>query len=175
MIKKVALFAFIVLIIVLALAPLVSLLRGEPSIAVAVRSWSMEPVLTRGDMVFIRPTGENYDYKTGQVIVFQPEKQQDNAWIMHRIVGGNTESGFITRGDASNETDQDRDYTPVQPEQIAGIAMFLGDHILKIPYLGNLMLFFSEDMDNPFLFTVFLSILALLIIWTPKNKSRDSN
>jgi len=170
--KKIVVFVFITLIIVLALVPPVSLLRGEPSIAVAVRSWSMEPLLTRGDLVFIRPVRAGYEYQNGQVIVFQPGHRGDE-WVMHRIVDGDAEDGFITRGDASDQTDQDRDYAPVRPEQIAGVALFLGGLILKIPYLGNLMLFFSEDLNNPLLLTVFLSILALLLIWTPKSKNRD--
>ena len=170
MYKKAGLFILISLLILLSLAPLVSNMLGEPTIAVAVRSWSMEPVLTRGDLVFLWPTGDNFNYQTGQVIAFRAEESRSGNWVMHRIVGGDKESGFITRGDASSSTDQEKNYPPIEPEWIAGIAIPVGGFLLKIPYAGNLVLFFGENMENPYLLTVFLALLALLLLWNPKDK-----
>jgi len=166
--KRASFLILILLLILLSLAPVVSNLLGRPVIAVAVRSWSMEPVLTRGDLVFLLPTGENFNYRAGQVIAFRAEDNSKSRWVMHRIVGGNRDNGFITRGDASSSTDQDRNYPPIKPAWIAGIAIPVGGFLLKIPYAGNLVLFFGENMENPFLLTVFLALLALLILWTPK-------
>ncbi len=86
---------------------------------------------------------------------------------MHRIVGDDRENGFITPGDASNSTDQEMNYPPIRAEWIAGIAIPLGDYLLKIPCVGNLLLFFGEYLGNPFLLTIFMAILALLFLWAP--------
>lgn len=172
MLKKAGTFLLLSLIILLGISPLVSFLREKPTIAVAIRSFSMEPALTRGDLVFIWPTGKNYNYRPGQVIVFRSEEQGINNWTMHRIVGGDAKSGFITAGDAAEQSDQERHFPPIDPEWVAAVTIFIGNYPLKIPYLGNLMLYFSENLKNPFLFTIFLSILALLIAWTPNHKNR---
>lgn len=168
MVRKICLAILLFLIITLSLAPLLSNLFNRPLIAVAVRSWSMEPALTRGDMVFIWPTGKNYNYSEGQVIVFRTEDSSPDRWVMHRIVAGDAESGFITRGDASSRTDQEARFPPIEPEWIAGVAIAPADHIIKLPYFGNLVLYFGENLQNPFLLTVFLSILAMLLLWKPK-------
>lgn len=171
MYKKVGAVTIISLLILLSLTPLVSNMLGRPVIAVAVRSWSMEPVLTRGDLVFLWPTGESFNYQDGQVVVFQGEESRGDNWVMHRIVGGDRESGFITRGDANNRTDQEQNYPPIEPEWIAGTAIPVGNYLLKIPYAGNLVLFFGENMGNPYLFTVFITLLTLLLLWTPQKTS----
>ncbi len=169
MLKRASFLILISLLILLSVTPLVSNMLDRPTIAVAVRSWSMEPVLTRGDLVFLWPTGESFNYRTGQVIAFRTEDSRSSRWVMHRIVGGDREKGFITRGDASKSTDQEKNYPPIEPEWIAGIAVPLGDYLLKIPYVGNLVLFFGENLENPYLLTVFLALLVLLLLWTPKD------
>ncbi len=168
MYRKICLALLLFLIILLSLAPLLSNLFNRPLIAAAVRSWSMEPVVTRGDLVFLWPTGVNYNYSEGQVIIFRSEDSRPDSWVMHRIVGGDAESGFITRGDASSKTDQAGRFPPIKPEWIAGVAIAPGGYIIKLPYFGNLILYFGENLQNPFLLTIFLSILAMLLIWKPK-------
>lgn len=168
MYKKVCAAIFLFLIIIISLAPLLSFVFNKPVIAVAVSSWSMEPVVTRGDLIFIWPTGSNYSYSEGQVIIFRPGDSDVDRWVMHRIVGGDAEKGFITKGDASRRTDQDSRFPPINPDWIAGVPLSTGNYIYKIPYVGNIILYFGENLQNPFLVTVFLSILALLVLWKPK-------
>jgi signal peptidase I len=166
--KKACTALFLFFMIIISLSPLLAYVFKKPVIVAAVSSWSMEPVVTRGDLIFIWPTGDNYSYTEGQVIIFRPGDSDTDRWVMHRIVGGDAERGFTTRGDASSRTDQDNRFPPIKPEWIAGVPLSIGTYIFKIPYLGNLMLYFGENLQNPFLLTVFLSVLALLILWKPK-------
>ena len=53
MLKKWGNAAFIVLVSVLLLMLLLTLVRQQPTGVVAIRSYSMEPLITRGDLVFI--------------------------------------------------------------------------------------------------------------------------
>lgn len=77
------------------------------STAVVV-SGSMEPALSIDDMLVIRK-GESYG--TGDIITFQSGENL----VTHRIVG-ETEEGFVTRGDANNTNDAEK----VPPDQIVG-------------------------------------------------------
>ncbi len=57
----------------------------------------MEPTFVTGDFVIARSASE---YRVGDIVVFQTE----SADVIHRIVGGNAEDGFATRGD--NKTNE---------------------------------------------------------------------
>jgi len=46
--RKWGLYIFLVIILLLLLSPLATIIRREPTLAVAVKTWSMEPVITRG-------------------------------------------------------------------------------------------------------------------------------
>jgi len=163
--KKAGIFLLLSFILLLIISPVASFLRNKPALLAVVRSWSMEPALTRGDLVFILPTGENYNYRYGQVVVFRSREYGISDWTMHRIVGGDPENGFITRSDANRLTDQDNRYPFILPAWIAGVVPSPGNCLLKVPIIGYALLFFAEYMKNPFLFSMLLSILALFILW----------
>ncbi len=166
--KKTGFALLLFFIILLGISPLISILLNKPVPVSAIRSFSMEPVLTRGDLVVVWPTGDDYNYKLGQVVVFQSQEHGIHDWTMHRIVGGDSETGFITRGDANNYKDQANLFPPIKPEWIAGVAPSLGNYVLKVPLVGYAVLFFSENMKNPFLLSVLLLLLALFIVCKPK-------
>jgi signal peptidase len=70
---------------------------------------------------------------------------------MQRIVGGDQEQGFITKGDANENTEQERSRYPlIQPEWIAGVVPTLGQMPLKIPLLGYISVLLEQHMDNLF-------------------------
>ncbi len=167
--KKTGFALLLLFIIFLGVSPLISILLNKPVPVSAIRSFSMEPALTRGDLVVVWPTGYDYNYKLGQVVVFQSREHGIHVWTMHRIVGGDSVTGFITRGDANNYLDQTNLFPPIKPEWIAGVAPSIGNFVLKVPLVGYAVLFFSENMKNPFLFSVILLLLALLIVWKPRN------
>lgn len=167
--KTIVILLFLLFIIILGVSPLFSAIFNKPVPVSAVRSYSMKPALTRGDLVVIWPTGSSYNYKVGQVVVFQSKEHGITDWTMHRIVGGDAQNGYITQGDANWHIDQEAQYPPIQPAWIAGISPSIGSYALKIPYLGFVVLFFSETLKKPFLLSALLLLLALFILWKPRN------
>ena len=164
MLKKWGQVFFIAIVIVLVLSPLITLFRQKPTLAVAIRTWSMTPLLTRGDLVFIWPAGEKTSFSPGQIVVFGSVEDGIRDWTMHRIVGGDHEKGFITKGDANERTDQEGYFPPIRPEWIAGVVPTLGPLPLKIPLLGYIPLLLEENISNPGILPVFLGILAAALI-----------
>jgi len=81
---------------------------------VSVVSDSMEPVLHRGDLVFVvRPN----DLKVGDIVIYRKEGSQFT--IIHRIIQ-KTENGYIIKGDNNPGPD-----TPaVKSYQINGKVLF---------------------------------------------------
>lgn len=165
MLKKIGFIIFILIITVLIASPLVTYWREKPTLAVTIRTWSMTPLLTRGDMVFIWPTGEKTNFSVGQIVVFRSEERGIRDWTMHRIVGGDSQEGFITKGDANERTDQDgMGYPPVLPEWIAGAVPAIGSLLLRIPLLGYIPLLMEENMENPRLLPALLGVLAFVLL-----------
>lgn len=82
-----------------------------------VLSGSMEPVLSRGDLIFVQETEE---VNTGDIVVYQLE----NSLIVHRVITVSQET-VVTKGDANNTADE-----PIKREQIKGVVR------LHIPYIG---------------------------------------
>ena len=91
--------------------------------AIAVASGSMEPKISKGDVVII---DKNYnEIKTGDVLAYK----HDGKVIIHRIyriVDNNNEYYIYTKGDANNDYDK---YKITED-------MFLGIVKLKIPFVG---------------------------------------
>lgn len=159
--KKIGCIAFWSVVAFLIAIPVITIWRDKPTFAVTVRTWSMEPVFTRGDVVFLSQ-GNDKQLAIGDIIVFCIEKKD---WVMHRIVGGTQEEGFITKGDANERTDQEGSgYPPVLPEWIAGVVPKVGSIPLKIPLLGHIPLIFEESLQNTKLLPVLLGILALVLL-----------
>lgn len=94
-----------------------------------VISGSMEPEIRTGSTIFLMPAKEII---LGDVIVFHPDKL-DSELIVHRVVE-KTPEGFITRGDATSLTDQERGEPPVTKERIAGKVLVIHNKIPQIEY-----------------------------------------
>ena len=175
MLKKTANFVFTALLVVLVAAPVSTLVRKKPTLAVTIRTWSMTPLMTRGDVVFILPTSKHTQFSWGQVIVFQDVDRGMKDWVMHRIVGGDNESSFITQGDANERTDQEGSgFSPIKPEWICGVVPALGPLLLKIPLLGYLPLWVEENIQNPRLLPFLLGLLAVALVTDEVFKSRKT-
>jgi signal peptidase len=180
MLRKVGSVLFTVVTIVLVSTPLATYWRQKPTLAVTIRTWSMRPLFTRGDMVFIWPTGDKSILSAGQIIVFRSEDHGIRDWTIHRIVGGDSEQGFITKGDANEMSDQEgMGYPPVQMDWIAGVVPTIGTLPLKIPLLGYIPLLVEENMKNPHLLPMLLGVLALALLLdevfkTKKKRTEDA-
>ena len=165
MLKKWGNAVFIILVAFLLLLGILTLVRQQPTGAVTVRSYSMEPLITRGDLVFIKPVKATTKFKEGQIVVFRAVKEGIRDWTLHRIVGGNTQEGFITKGDANKEADQFLERFPaVKPEWIVGIVPTIGGKPVKIPLLGYIPLLMEENISNPKLLPVSFGIIAAVLL-----------
>ena len=111
--------------LVLSLGTLAGLVRAVTGWeVVAITSASMSPTIVVGDLVFVRPIGDD-ELRPGQVITYRPDG--GGSPITHRIVRVDATTGlYITRGDATIHNDS----TPVRRDQITGHGTVL------IPFLG---------------------------------------
>lgn len=76
---------------------------------------SMEPGMHTGDLVLVR---RSRSYDIGDAIAYRVREGAAGAGsvVIHRIVGGNADDGFVTQGDNRRQTDLWRPY----PEEILG-------------------------------------------------------
>ncbi len=111
---------------------------GTPVLLGYVETGSMEPTLEPGDGFVAVPAAVAGDVEEGDVIVFRAEELQGGGLTTHRVVG-ETERGYVTRGDANPFTDQDGDEPPVKEGQIVAEALQIGGSVVVIPNLGTLV------------------------------------
>ena len=88
--------------------------------AAVVMSGSMEPTLSKGDLIFVRKAET---FHTGDIVVYQ----SDSLLVVHRIVSlyGST---VVTQGDANNAADE-----PIDLSQVKGVVRF------HIPFVGTIL------------------------------------
>jgi signal peptidase len=103
---------------------------GGPASYVIVAGRSMEPGLRLHDLAIVRKQGA---YHAGDVIAFRvPEGE-----VIHRIVGGDAQSGFVTKGDNNEEPDLWRP----RPADIKGALWF------RIPAGGRVLEFVARPVN----------------------------
>lgn len=163
---KITNILFIVIVLFALVAAIGSAIKKEPFLLTVIRSNSMYPVWERGDMVVVNSLSDNKDAELGDIIIFNTDEGSlaNKGWIAHRIIGGNSEEGFITQGDANAYTDQDGEGTgPIQPVSIAGKALTILGKPIVIPLVGHLSLYVEKFQASPFLLPIIASILGLAI------------
>ena len=77
---------------------------GGPAGYAVVSGSSMQPTLHVGDLVLTRKQGT---YAVGDVVVFRIPEGEPGAGgkVIHRIVGGSADEGFVVQGDNKNAPD----------------------------------------------------------------------
>lgn len=120
--------------------------------AAVVLSGSMEPVLSKGDLIIVQ---EKESYKVGDVVVFQSGK----SLIVHRIIKIDDKK-VITQGDANNVADPEFDTQFIK-----------GKEVFRIPYIGVLV-----DIIKTPTGTIVILILAFWMVEHSfrKQKNEDS-
>ncbi len=121
-----------------ALAMIAGGVLQRPVLLGAIPSGSMEPGMRAGDLALIVPVeaapllapvvGEIDD---GAVVVFRSDGRR---WIVHRIVGGDAASGYVTKGDANEASDSAR----IAPEDIVGVVPQWGGGPVRLPGFARL-------------------------------------
>lgn len=121
-----------------------------------VLSGSMEPVIKTGSIVLVQTREKNI--KTGDIVLYQSGMQN----VTHRIAG-QTEEGYITKGDANKACDP----IPVKRNQVKGKVAG------SIPYLGYVVLFFRTPRGVCFL--IFILTFSILGKYFLNHHSRKEN
>ncbi len=126
------------LLVVIALALILGQLLGQPILLSYVETGSMQPTLDPGDGFVAVPAALAGPAEEGDVVTFQAEELHDGGLTTHRIVG-ETDRGYITRGDGNTFTDQDGSEPPVKETQIVAHALQINGQVVAIPHLGDVI------------------------------------
>lgn len=123
------------------------------SVAVVI-SGSMSDSIEINDMVMIH---EEEDYAPGDVITFK----SGDSLVTHRIIG-QSETGFITKGDANNSADLE----PVHREDVIGKVI----HV--IPRIGFLIEFIRTPLGMTTLVLIGFSLIELPIVFGKRTERK---
>ncbi|WP_435065560.1 signal peptidase I [Halobaculum sp. EA56] len=126
--------SLIVLVVVVMIAGQV---LGQPVLLGFVETDSMEPTLNPGDGFIMIPSALSEPVEPGDVVVYRAEEIQGGGLTTHRVAG-ETDRGYITKGDANPFTDQDSGEPPVKDPQIIGKLWQINGEVVVIPQLGTL-------------------------------------
>jgi signal peptidase len=124
------------LALLLLLALIVGQLLGQPVLLSFVTTGSMQPTLDPGDGFVAVPMEVAGPVHEGDVVVFRAEHVGGGGLTTHRVVG-ETDHGYLTRGDANPSTDQAADEPPVQEPQIVAKAVQVGGTVVVVPHVGT--------------------------------------
>lgn len=116
---------------VVCLAGLLALVVATPVGPVQlsyVESGSMAPAIQSGDGYVIHRTT---DVEPGDVVTFRSPGSDE--YVTHRIVG-ETDGGYVTKGDANPSTDQSGGHPPVTESAIVGRVVTVGGGPLVVPH-----------------------------------------
>ena len=102
---------------------------GGPAGYVLVSGPSMEPTFQTGDLVI---TQRQDSYTRGDIVLFRVK----DALVIHRIIGGDAASGFLTQGDHNSVEDG---FRPVQ-DSIDGKAL------VRLPGVGHLVVILRDPL-----------------------------
>jgi signal peptidase len=122
--------------VVVVVSLVVGQLAGTPILLSFVETGSMEPTIDAGDGFVAIPAALTDAPEAGDVVVFRAEEIQGGGLTTHRVVG-ETDRGYVTRGDANPFTDQDADEPPVKDAQIVAEALQVGGTVVVVPELGT--------------------------------------
>lgn len=155
-----------IIVFVSLISAITSTLWDKPVFFSSVRSNSMYPLFQRSDMILIKSVSNKDKINIGDIVVFKVEEGSlsSKGWIVHRVIGGNEEMGYITKGDANDYTDQASGGTPpIRREWIASEVLVIGKQPLKIPLIGYLPLWMEKFQANPYTMPVIAIVLAVIV------------
>ncbi|MBE8538581.1 signal peptidase I [Geoglobus acetivorans] len=128
-------------ILVFSFSTVLGALMNRPVFVSYITSNSMEPTLSKGDLIFMTPVF--FSLEKGDIIVFY----SNGEWVCHRIFS-EISGGYITKGDNNIATDQQSGKDLVKREFIAGKVITFLDRPVKIPQVGNYVSEVSEFAWN---------------------------
>ena len=132
MTRQVAKFAATAVVAVLLWLFVWPAVWGGAMTYITVSGPSMEPLYSTGDFVAAR---EQDSYVVGDVVVFRTE----NGNVIHRIVGGDGQSGDMMKADNNPEIDK---WTPTDQQ-------VLGQAVLLVPGAGDAVMLVRQVLITP--------------------------
>ena len=128
------LFGSLILLLVFAIAGVMTIPRYMGYEIFHIVSGSMEPEIPVGSAVYVEPVVAK-DVEEGTVIAFY----SGNSVVVHRVVRNYTFDGeFVTKGDAN----EGEDLSTVKYDQLIGKVVF------HLPVLGQLLMLFSTGVGK---------------------------
>ena len=130
-----------------------------PAKYVIVAGHSMEPTLRTGDLAFVV---RHPSYRRGDVVAYHVPAGETGAGavVIHRVIGGSADAGYVTQGDNRDS----RDIWRPKPDDM------IGSMALQIPLAGRLPAF----LGTPFGLGICAGLLAfLLVTGTRKTKPQE--
>lgn len=115
---------------------------------------SMEPTYYTGDLVASRCG----PVEIGDVIVYNPPGIE-GARVIHRIVGGDAEQGWLIQGDNNDFMD------PWRPTQ----ENILGSSVLHLPNVGT----FAAILLSPLTWVSLLVVALAVVVWPGREREQD--
>jgi signal peptidase len=146
-------------IIVFGLYFSAQIILGTEYPALAVASGSMLPTLNIGDLIIVQkvnPAEIHANYLTGDILVFRDPNNPTDL-IVHRAVdvtNKNGESCLITTHGDNN---------PYPSVERFDSSYLVGKVMARIPYIGNIPLFFHSERNMYILILIIVVILAVLM------------
>lgn len=137
------------LVVVVVVALLVGGLLGQPVLLGYVTTDSMEPAVSAGDGFVAVPAFLAGEPEPGDVVVYDAQHLHDGGLTTHRVVG-ETEGGYVTRGDANPFTDQAGGEPPVGEGQIVAHALQVNGQVVTVPHLGTAVTTVQAAVSRPF-------------------------
>jgi signal peptidase len=147
--RELATAAATLALVVVVLLLVAGQLLGQPLLLGYVTSGSMEPTLSAGDGFVAVPSFLAGDPAPGDVVVFEAETVQGGGLTTHRVVG-ETEQGYVTKGDANPITDQDGGEPYVTEDRIVAHALRVNGGVVAIPLLGTVVTGVRAVVAAPF-------------------------
>ena len=123
-----------------------------------VISDSMEPRLSKNDIIIVKKGYPNDKFKVGNIITY---KRKDGEIIAHRIkeiISSNLQNAYITQGDNNETPDED----------VVTYEMIIGKVIYTMPNFGNIL----KLLKNKVFFTLCIIVLVLIILYDRKQKKK---
>lgn len=148
-----ALRALLVTLLVVSAIPVVSSWSGH-----LVRSGSMEPGMSIGDVIIAQPLAPDDPIPVGRVMVFDnPDRASNHATIIHRVVENLGKGQYTTAGDANRSYDS----TP------AAVDDFTARPTISVPFIGLPLTWWADRDLLPLAFWLVLIALALYLSARP--------
>lgn len=176
-VSKVINIILYVLLIFTVSASFGSTVLKQPFIMSAVRSNSMYPLFQKGDIILVNKINNQDKINIGDIVVFRCNEGSllSKGWVVHRIISGDSNKGYITKGDANRNADQiSLDTPPIKRQWIVSKVITFNKVPLKISYIGYVPLYMEKMLNNSYLLPLIIIALSIILVYTEllNNKKR---